>query len=86
MKSLQKQLSWLAARGRTVQSAFEDLKRQQEAQGLSPRLDMSESLERMKGSLDSAHDALGEAMTNEARENMESAEREIEKLEKFFGR
>ena len=83
---MQKQLALLAARGRTVQSAFEDLQKQQQAQGLSPRLDMTTSLERMKQFLDGAHDALGGGKIDEAKDAMESAEREIAKLEKFLGR
>jgi hypothetical protein len=85
-RELQKQLTLLAARGRTVQSAFEDLPKQQQAQGLSSRQDMTASFERLKQFLDGAHDALTEGKMDEANNNVDSAEREIAKLEKFLGR
>lgn len=85
LKELHKRLTLLAARARAVKSSFERLEQQQQAQGLSPRQDMAAALERMNQFMDEAHDALVAGDTASAEENMDSAEREVEKLEKFFG-
>ncbi len=85
LKELHKRLTLLAARARAVKSSFERLEQQQQAQGLSPRRDMAAALERMNQFMDEAHDALVAGDTASAEENMDSAERELETLEKFFG-
>jgi len=86
LKESRKRLSFLAARARAVQASFEKLQQEQQAQGLSPRLDMTASLDRMKQFMDGAHDSLASGDIASAQENMDLAEREVENLEKFLGR
>jgi len=85
LKELRHRLTLLAARARAVKSSFERLQQQQQAQGVSPRQDMAAALERMDQLMDQALDALGAGDAASAQESMDSAEREVERLEKFFG-
>lgn len=85
LKELRQRLTQLAARARAVKSSFDRLAQQQQAQGLGPRRDISASVDRMSQFMDDAHDALVAGDAAAAEQNMDSAEREVETLEKFFG-
>ena len=85
LKELRQRLTQLAARARAVKSSFDRLAQQQQAQGLGPRRDISASVDRMSQFMDDAHDALVAGDAASAEQNMDSAEREVETLEKFFG-
>jgi len=76
----------LRSRSEAVQSSLENLRSQQAAQGLSPRQDIVSSASRMNNYLGAAERALQAHNLESAHKNMEQAEAEIDKLEKFFGR
>jgi len=85
LKELRQRLTQLAARARSVKSSFDRLSAQQQAQGLGPRRDIAASVDRMSQFMDDAHDALVAGDAASAEQNMDSAQREVETLEKFFG-
>ena len=85
LKELRQRLTLLASRARTVKSSFDRLAAQQQAQGLGPRRDIAASVDRMSQLMDDAHDALVAGDAPSAEQNMDSAEHEVETLEKFFG-
>ena len=86
LKEQRKRLAELSARGQAVKSSFDRLAQQQASQGVSPRQDMAAALDLMGQYMDQAHDALAAGNADEAEEDMDTAERSLEKLEKFFGR
>lgn len=86
LKDRQKSLTQLDSRAHAIQASFEKLAESQQAQGLSPSPDRAASLERMNQYLALAHDDLVSGDAASAGEHMDLAEREVEALEKFFGR
>jgi serine/threonine-protein kinase len=76
----------LAARAITVRTGLRTLEESQRAHGMNLRADMREAQSLMDAYLQSATEDLNQGDLAGARENMEKAEREIEKLEKFLGR
>jgi serine/threonine-protein kinase len=76
----------LAGRANAVKDSVEHLRQQQERAGYSLRQDISASSSSMERYMDNADAALKARSPEAAKKYMDLAEREIEKLEKFFGR
>jgi serine/threonine-protein kinase len=76
----------LDARADAVRSGVEQLRRQQQAQGYDLRGDMVGALNRMNNGLREADRALNEGDLAAARESMDHANAEMQKLESFLGR
>ena len=76
----------LASRAGAVSSSLESLQQQQQRSGFNLRGDISSSWKRMEHYMDQVEAALAAKDPDAAKENMESAEREITTLEKFLGR
>jgi serine/threonine-protein kinase len=76
----------LAARASAVRASLRTLEGSQRANGMNLRGDIRESQSLMDAYLESATEELNRSDLPAARNDMEKAEREIEKLEKFLGR
>jgi hypothetical protein len=76
--------SKLGVRAGTVQESARKLIEEQASMGMTLRADMRASLKRMEMLMDQAEASLERGNLQQASQQMESAEREIEKLEKFF--
>lgn len=76
--------SKLGIRAGTIQESARKLSQEQSSLGVSLRADMRASLKRMEYLMDQAEVALGRGNLVQAKQQMQGAEREIEKLEKFF--
>jgi uncharacterized protein YicC (UPF0701 family) len=76
----------LAGRANAMRGSVEHLRQQQARAGYSLRADISASLSSMDQYLGKADAALNSRNPAAAKKYMDLAEREIEKLEKFFGR
>ncbi len=86
LQKLNDRMTLLAARANAVKSNLENLERQQQSQGLSLRGDIAASLSRMEAYMDASDKALSAANAESAGRNMDLAEHEIDRLEKFLGR
>jgi cyanate lyase len=86
LQKLNDRMTLLAARANAVKTSLENLERQQQSQGLSLRGDIATSLGRMEAYMDASDKALSAANAESATRNMDLAEREIDRLEKFLGR
>ena len=76
----------LDARADTVRSGIDQLRRQQQAQGYDMRGDMVGALNRMNNALREADRALNEGNLDVARDYMDRANNDMQKLESFLGR
>ena len=76
----------LGARASTAKESVESLRRQQQSQGLNLRPDIGAALNRMEQYMNRADAALAARDPDAAARNMELAEREVDKLDKFLGR
>jgi serine/threonine-protein kinase len=76
----------LSAREAAVNSSLENLQRQQAAQGVGLRGDMTAAQERMKIHVAKAQEALQDRDVERAHRQADQAEADLEKLEKFLGR
>jgi serine/threonine protein kinase len=76
----------LDARADTVRSGIEQLRRQQQAQGYDMRGDMVGALNRMNNALREADRALNEGNLDVARDYMDRANNDMQRLESFLGR
>jgi hypothetical protein len=76
----------LAIRGATARSTLQTLEAQQKRAGYGLRRDMVESWQRMEFLLDEAEAAIKKGNAASAKRNLDLAEREIDKLDKFLGR
>ncbi len=76
----------LGARANAVKGSIERLRSEQAAGGLGLRQDISASLSRMEGYMDAAERATQGGNIASAKKNMAQAEKEVEKLEAFFGK
>jgi serine/threonine-protein kinase len=74
------------ARVGTVESGVQQLRRQQQAQGMDIRSDMLASMNRMNNYMGEANRALGEKDLQTANEYLERADKELSKLESFLGK
>ena len=86
LDKLQDELDQLSSRARAAKDSVENLRRQQNAQGLNLRGDMAAAEDRMGSDLDKAQAALQNQNAKDARRYMEKAEADLETLEKFMGR
>ncbi len=84
LNQLQDRMMMLATRVGVVNRSLDRLQKQQAGMGLGLRGDMAASKQRMELFMDNAEAALKSQNANVARQNLDRAEREIEKLEKFF--
>ena len=76
----------LDSRADAVRSGVEQLRRQQQAQGYDIRGDMAGALSRMNNNLREADRAINDGNLDVARDYMERANAEIQRLEGFLGR
>jgi serine/threonine-protein kinase len=76
----------LGARASTAKESVENLRRQQQSQGLNLRADIGAALNRMEQYMNRADAALAARDPDAAARNMDLAEREVDKLDKFLGR
>jgi serine/threonine protein kinase len=79
-------LMLLETRANSIKGSLQTLQQQQAQAGLNLRGDIVTSQQRMEAYLNEAEASLKAADPARAKKNMNSAEREIEKLEKFLGR
>jgi len=86
LEELEDRMTPLAGRATAVKDSVEHLRQQQERAGYSLRQDISASLSSMEQYMGKADVALNSRNPEGAKKYMDLAEREIEKLEKFFGR
>jgi hypothetical protein len=86
LEELGDRMTPLAGRASAVRDSVEHLRQQQERAGFSLRHDISASLSSMEQYMSKADAALNSRNPAAAKKYMDMAEREIEKLEKFFGR
>jgi serine/threonine-protein kinase len=84
LQELRERLVKLDARAGAVRSSLQNLKNSQAANGLSLRGDMASAESRMNHMLDGANSALRAHDAAPAEKFMQSAETELEKLEKFL--
>jgi serine/threonine-protein kinase len=85
LQELRERLVDVAARTGTVRNSLANLKRSQAESGLSLRGDMATAENRMNYLLDGANSALTARDAPAAKKFIDSAEAEVEKLEKFLG-
>ena len=85
LQELREQLVQLDARAGAVRTSLGNLKRSQEASGMSLRGDMAAAESRMNYLMDGANSALRAHDPAAAKKFLDSADREVEKLEKFLG-
>jgi hypothetical protein len=86
LEELGDHITALAGRANAMKDSVENLRQQQKSAGFSLRPDISASLNRMEQYMDKANAALNAHAPEAAKKNMDLAEREVEKLEQFFGR
>ena len=71
-------------RAETVKEAVERLKSQMGASGMGPNAEVTSGARRMQLLMDQATAQIKEGAADEAKKNLDMAEREIEKLERKF--
>ena len=86
LEELEDRMTPLAGRANAVKDSVEHLRQQQERAGYSLRHDISASFSSMDEYMGKAEAALNSRNPEAAKKYMDLAEREVEKLEKFFGR
>ncbi len=86
LDKLQEEMTNLAGRANAMKDSVDNLRNQQKSMGLSLRPDISASEMRMQQLMDNVDAALKAGNVKAARRNMDLAEKEIDKLEAFFGR
>ncbi len=86
LQDLQERMVSLTGRASAVKDSVQNIQRQQNSEGLSMRPDIAAALSRMERFMNEADAALSAGNSASAQRNMDLAEREIEKLEKFLGR
>jgi serine/threonine-protein kinase len=86
LEELEGRMTPLEGRASAVKDSVDHLRQQQERAGFSLRHDISASLSSMEQYMGKAEAALNSRNPEAAKKNMDLAEREVEKLEKFFGR
>ena len=85
LQELRERLVQLDARAGAVRTSLGNLKRSQEASGMSLRGDMAAAETRMNYLMDGANSALRAHDPAAAKKFLDSADTEVEKLEKFLG-
>jgi serine/threonine-protein kinase len=85
LENLREQGSLLSIRAGTVRSSLESLRKAQARSGLGLRADMAASAQRMDYLMNEADAALQRGDVAAAQRNLDLAEKEVAKLEKFLG-
>jgi hypothetical protein len=86
LEELEDRMTPLEGRASAVKDSVEHLRQQQERAGYSLRQDISASEGSMEMYMGKAEQAMNSRNPQAAKKYMDLAEREIENLEKFFGR
>jgi outer membrane biosynthesis protein TonB len=86
LEELRDRMNLLAVRANTARGTLQTLEAQQRRVGLGLRGDMAESWKRMEFLLDEAEAAMKKGDSRSTKRNLDLAEREIDKLDKFLGR
>jgi hypothetical protein len=86
VEQVHEQMTGLDSRASAVSASVENLKRQQQADGLGLRRDMAAAYARMNFYLRSANDELNSGNITAARNHMDKADKEISTLESFLGK
>ena len=86
LDKLEDEMVQLSSRARAARDSVETLRRQQAAQGLNLRGDISAAEDRMGAYIDKAQAALQSQNAKDAQQYMEKAEAQVQTLEKFLGR
>jgi len=86
MDQLNERMVQLGARANGAKSSVERLRSEQATSGLGLRQDITSSMSRMEAYMDAADRATQNGNVSSARKNMDQAEKEIERLEAFFGK
>jgi serine/threonine protein kinase len=86
ISKLQDELDQLSSRARAAKDTVENIRRQQNAQGLNLRGDIAAAEDRMGTDIDKAQGALQNQNAKDAQRYIDKAEAEVETLEKFLGR
>ncbi len=86
LKEASEQFLQISARASAARDSIEQIRRQQEADGLGMRGDIAASLSRMNSYMESANRALAARDVVDARQSMDQADRELTKLEAFLGK
>jgi len=86
LNNLENQLIKLSSRATTLRGSLDRLRKEQNDQGYNLRPDIATAAELMTTYLDRAQLALRARDIGDVRRYMESAEPEVKKLERFFGR
>jgi serine/threonine-protein kinase len=76
----------MAARATTARNSLQTLQRTQAQSGLNLRADITEAASLTASFLEGATSALNAGEAAAARDFIEKAERQVEKIEKFLGR
>ena len=84
--ALQDRMDKLAARANAIKSTFQNMQQQEAASGLGLRPDVVASENLMEGYMDKADAALAANNSQSAAHYMDLAEKQISRLEAFFGR
>jgi hypothetical protein len=84
LNELQESLMLMAARIGAVNSGLDDLIREQARSGLSLRADMVAARQRMEFRMDQAEAAIQSGDPEAAKKQLDFAQRELEKLERFL--
>ena len=86
MEGVNVSLIQLQARAEAVKSSLDRLRQQQAANGLGLRQDISASASRMDNYLQAAGRAIQNNSARDARNNMDRADSELNRLETFLGK
>jgi hypothetical protein len=85
LEQLRDRLGAIGSRANALRGTLENLQQQQRAQGVGLRTDMAASWKHMEYLLDEAEAALKAGDAVRARKNLDQAEREADRLDKFLG-
>ena len=86
LKEVREQLNLLSIRMNTVKSSLDNIRRRQAASGLGLRSDMASSAQRMEYYYSQTETTLTRRDADSAKKNLNLAELEVEKLEKFLNK
>jgi len=86
VEQVQERIIQLGARSDAVDRAISQLRRQQEADGLSLRTDMEAADSKMRSYMQAANQDMQSSRVASASRNLDKAESEVQVLEKFLGR
>jgi serine/threonine-protein kinase len=86
LQQLREQLAMLGARATACRDGLNSLARGQAASGMGLRGDMVEAASLMNSYLDGSNRAINAGDAPAAKDFLQKAERQVEKIEKFLGR